>query len=848
MAWFKIDNFTGLDHSSSPNQIERGALVEAVDVGFERRGNIQPARNDVEVMPGSHTATLHQGLQKSFNPDIGRDMLFFKREYGSPSAPHIYAYDIEADEYVRLFETADADGLFSVFSYGGWVWIYDGSSSHKWDGTWAAGVATGLYDIDGGYSLGTPDVTIDHREGKIYGMWPVPDPSHPAGPPWFMSVRDWSMTPALQTTDLRLPFNLVDTFASAPAWQSIDAHPLDQAGEQWGNSWTQHTGPPPYPFKPEDQRLHPVYANTEGTLETSSTATLVTGDPFSFAQGTTYYVQPGGGGTTCYEFEALESFTVNSATDSFGRTPSAYVDDNVFRHYFVRLDGRLYPGAGGLTDGIEVANWEGGQAPFELDPALRGIYDISCMVNRHTTNTYMYVAETLPSYTGNWSAGAGQLLPHGGTFYYATRYVVRVYDDDLGEVRPVYTGPLTRHYSSGTDPFIVEAGDVVRIVWDQVSIDDLYFEVYRSADGGGPNDLYLLERLEANGTGELVFYDSVTDVDLGDLIDTSTTDFVGPPSGSTVATFAAGKAFVAVGDELWWSYPTQPDRFSNLFQTQLDGNITGIVEWHGDVVIFTGNRVYIYSAIDEYGKIEESGSHVGTIYTSSVHSMKNAIYFVRDDGLYVFNGSSSKNIADKFWDLWVAMFDGLSAGDNVWITHDGTKLFVFGSEYSVPHSSAQANGIKGDFSIPGVPHWGAVRVEDSNSIMSIRGAADGAEYGPLVLGSGIFGTTVKGVENSRVSTEKLCTAKTGEIDLYRTLRLVSVRLSYSSNNTSGLDMTVDVWQQQGRVVSQTISLPYTAGERVSDRVQLPMGMVGDRAQFGFSGKNFEVDLLEYEVK
>lgn len=125
---------------------------------------------------------------------------------------------------------------------------------------------------------------------------------------------------------------------------------------------------------------------------------------------------------------------------------------------------------------------------------------------------------------------------------------------------------------------------------------------------------------------------------------------------------APGKPESEPVDERWYKY--WPVTGFDYFPAPKTGSpITGIVSFQDSLVVFTQNSKFIYGGSDRGNfNIRQSTGAKGAIGPRGIVADENFIYFVSDDGFYVFNGSKDENITE---DRIQPLFDGCPRKDEI---------------------------------------------------------------------------------------------------------------------------------------------------------------------------------------
>lgn len=786
----RIGGFRGVREDINPGRMEVGHLQAGENLRFVRAGELRSMRADSQpytTLTVNGVGTLISGLHQIRNPYSGYLNYIFK------AGTKIYlAVDVDDLGYVNSFsEVLDtgSETPISVFSVDDWVYIYDSAGSKKWNG--AVGGSMEVYDLDAGADYSTLEATIN-VSGVILRNEADTDR-------YYMCVRPF----AHPDSDLRI--DLI-----SPAWRL----PYCKDGATWVSR--DAAGGTEY-WKPIA-----VHESAPGGVSAWSGAGV------SYAATDRVYLTGTDLDTSLTDYYELECVTSHTSVST--RTNLRHAWAHLWKFYWAALDGHTSD-----YTGKTYPDWTSTQ------PDSWAVARVILVDNQAVPLSDIFGSlDSFPfvSYEAAEKHGAD------GIYFYRYRYVLMALNSQGDPEYPLYAQPF-QDITASDSALAVTAGAVVRIDYDLATVSmvgghgRLMIEVFRSADGGGYNDLQLLRSVSANPSGadtEGSFYDSTRDIDLGAPAGPYEIDFIAPPE-SSIAAFAAQRVFVADGRRLYWSYPGFPGRFNALQQASLNDTITAIVEWAEDVYFFTPSALWVYKPVDAIGVLQRTGSNVGCSHGSAVVATRDAIYFTRPDGVWRFNGGSSDLISNPMQKTWDDASDVFSPV----MCHTGRRLFAFRG----------TAGITAEM-IHGSSDWCSVSrtFMDTDDDEIILGAQASPEGHPVILscrniGGSNYEFNISYMEREKTSSIQVSRAVTGEIRAPRNNHPVAVSFSYEAE--SDITATIYVRNQLGAVSSQEITLPATSGLTRFLRNMMPYSMIGESLWFEVEGTGFVLDDILVEA-
>jgi len=148
-------------------------------------------------------------------------------------------------------------------------------------------------------------------------------------------------------------------------------------------------------------------------------------------------------------------------------------------------------------------------------------------------------------------------------------------------------------------------------------------------------------------------YDTVKDADLGAEY-LGSMDAHGVPPAADVAVFCQRRLFVAITGErkLYFSGIDNYDYFKPTDNVDAEETIEGLAVLGENVAVVTATGIRLWSPVDEVGQWSNSSSSVGTVYKDSLVNIDQGLLFARQDGMYLFDGVSSRRVSEAIDATW----------------------------------------------------------------------------------------------------------------------------------------------------------------------------------------------------
>ena len=363
------------------------------------------------------------------------------------------------------------------------------------------------------------------------------------------------------------------------------------------------------------------------------------------------------------------------------------------------------------------------------------------------------------------SAGAAG-SPSGTYQCYVTFYVVFGENEKVVETGPSPVGAVTvtsQKISWARIP-------ICRFVGDEITI---YRRLWRTVSG----DPYLVTTIRDNYT--TTFTDNVTDAVLQVSTALGTEGYSTLPSGQGVVDLAEylKRMFAIKENKLYWSEPYSPFSFkttSNVTVSKDFENLVGIINW--------GDQMYMVSAEEWYRlqgsdpttwAIKRTFTDNGIINRHTMAKTRYGIVGLWNDGIYLFDGNTTKNITDKI--LGKEFFQDLDDSTVCWSTFDGMRYWFY---YASSGSTIDSCVIL-DFSLH--PEY---RVYHDNWV------ADAHEFHKV---SNHHYLAKNGYEYSEGGTETIPTIMTsGDRAFGAITKRKCLRYLYYDIDTNGKDVTISI--------------------------------------------------------
>ena len=173
----------------------------------------------------------------------------------------------------------------------------------------------------------------------------------------------------------------------------------------------------------------------------------------------------------------------------------------------------------------------------------------------------------------------------------------------------------------------------------------VYRKLYRTVSGTA----YLVTTIEDNTT--TVYTDNVTDATLQGNIVLSTDGYTYPPSTATDIAIYLQRVFLILSNKLYWSEPYMPWSFDDTSYATVsrdDENLVSVINWGDQLYMASIREWYRLQGSDPTTwSIKRTFADVGVSNRCCTKKSKYGIIGLWHDGIYLFDGSISKNITER---------------------------------------------------------------------------------------------------------------------------------------------------------------------------------------------------------
>lgn len=274
------------------------------------------------------------------------------------------------------------------------------------------------------------------------------------------------------------------------------------------------------------------------------------------------------------------------------------------------------------------------------------------------------------------------MIPCGlyGEYRYGLTYTLEMPDGTVLEspLEPIY-GTLLEDAEpdKAAESFTIDVNDAIRLVIPRVTDEDIDaylwelggytlgaeilcgIRIYRTKMNGA--FYYILHEYEhadayddtAGGVSEMLFDDSVPDIDLGALY--SLPEGIGYPPLFRDAVLSSNVLYAINLDdpqEVHFSLPGDLEYWHPLSFVKFPEVVTGLAAAAGHVAIFSQRRCWLYDNDDGIGYLEEVPVQLGVADYQGAISYQNNIYFGNALGLWELSGRRVSRVSMPVDDQW----------------------------------------------------------------------------------------------------------------------------------------------------------------------------------------------------
>jgi len=204
----------------------------------------------------------------------------------------------------------------------------------------------------------------------------------------------------------------------------------------------------------------------------------------------------------------------------------------------------------------------------------------------------------------------------------------------------------------------------------------IYRRLYRTSDT--LIETYLVDTI-TNNTATTYTGDNVIDATLDDHSALSTSDYGPPPDLAVDVTNYLQRMFVIEGNTLWPSEPYLPFTFISTEAIDIisEGiDLIGIMAWGDQLYMCTASAWYrLQGSSASTWQIRNTFAEVGCINRRTMKKTRYGILGLWYDGLYLFDGSMSKNITKDR--INTAYFTDIASIKNCYAEWDGQRYYFY---------------------------------------------------------------------------------------------------------------------------------------------------------------------------
>lgn len=187
---------------------------------------------------------------------------------------------------------------------------------------------------------------------------------------------------------------------------------------------------------------------------------------------------------------------------------------------------------------------------------------------------------------------------------------------------------------------------------------------------------YFVAEIADNTT--TTYSDTLSDVTVQTNDTLSTISYSTPPDGLADIEFYIYRLFGIKGEFLHWSEPYIPFGWKTTSSINVCGEeLTAVMYWGDQLYVASKSKWYRLSGTDpDTWSIKQTFSDKGVINTHTTKATKYGLLGLWYDGIYVFDGSISKNITEK--QLGTSLFtDTISDTSACYAEWDGEKYYFY---------------------------------------------------------------------------------------------------------------------------------------------------------------------------
>lgn len=377
-------------------------------------------------------------------------------------------------------------------------------------------------------------------------------------------------------------------------------------------------------------------SDTIVSISKAANAVMVTTNSI-FAAANEYVYISGAAGMTA--INGLHKVVSVSGTGPFSYTLE--VDSSAFATY--TGSGTAYGGACGLT----------GDYKYYLVPTIT-ISDGTLMLGRPRGMSYNGYAKSYTE-TGSWDADSITLAPAESIKIRASIW----WNDGVGgDPLFVISGTKGTDYTPG-----------LRLYRTKADGSDFYLEKewsHGDSDFSEAADKYSITQ----------YSESTLDKDLGAVYTADFGDHNNPPAATEISTVVSQRLYLADADKVYWSHLDGIEFWNDLDYVKMPDTITALASVRDKVVMFSSDRIWAMDMSTGFPDIREIDTPVGTTFAKPMVTVDMGLLFLREDGLWLFDGVTVKCISRRAFTSISAPASICATGDTIYMSGDAYSYVV----------------------------------------------------------------------------------------------------------------------------------------------------------------------------
>lgn len=338
--------------------------------------------------------------------------------------------------------------------------------------------------------------------------------------------------------------------------------------------------------------------------------------------------------------------------------------------------------------------------------------------------------------------------------------------------------PNDKYVETGPSPVATITVATAQISWDKIPICQyegygltIHRRIYRTVSGTA----YLVATIPDNTTE--TYTDDFTDATLQAATILGTDNYSVPPDNAVDVAVYLQRVFLIKDNKLYWTEPYAPfsvKTTSDVVVTKDDEDLVAVLDWGDQIFLASAERWYRLQGNDPTTwSIKRTFTDCGIINRNTLKRTIYGLIGLWSDGLYLFDGSTNKNITEK--KLSRTFFTDLDDLSVCYADFDGTRYyFYYASSGSVIDSC-----IIIDFS-----YYPDYRIYSDNFIATAHEVYKGDNTRYLAYA---------GYEYGESGTETIATSLlTGDKAFEGIIKRKCLDYLYYDIDTGGVDVTVQI--------------------------------------------------------